>query len=131
MTDPATTAELVDAFLTRFTTASDAGDTDALAGCFADIFLAGDANRIQPVPRDAFLAAVPGRRQAFAKAGVGAASLRERHLTELDDHHLLVRTTWMAPRLSGEGSVELSSSFLLRRDGDTLTVCLYLNHKGL
>jgi hypothetical protein len=122
-------------FLQRFTAAnhsdSEGGDAGELGGCFADVFLAGDASGARPVPREAFLAAVPRRRQMFAEAGVGEATLTSHAVMELDDHYLLVRTEWSAPRLDGGAPVELSSSFLLHRSDDTATAIAYLNHQGL
>jgi SnoaL-like domain len=118
-------------FLDRFTSASDAGDTDALGSCFADVFIAADAQSARAVPRDAFVAAVPRRRQLFADTGVGTAALNSHTIQELDDHHLLVRTEWTAPMLAGGEPLHLSSSFLLRRTGESLTALVYLNHRGL
>lgn len=118
------------AFFDRFSTASDALDLDALGGCFADPFLAADPTGARPVPRDAFLRALPKRAEMFADAGIGAPSLTSLTHQRLDDHYLLVRTEWSAPRLIGDGSVPLSSSFLLYDDGTDLRVALYLNHQG-
>lgn len=117
-------------FLRRFTAASEADDTEMLGGCFAAVFLAGDGNGVRPVARDEFLAAVPRRRQMFADAGVGAARPSCHTVTALDQHYLLVRTEWTAPRLGGGDPVELSSSFLLHVDSETTTAIAYLNHKG-
>lgn len=126
-----TTPAVADAFLRRFTIASDTGDRDLLAGCFAEVFLAGDATGVQPVPREAFLAAVPGRRQAFTDAGIGNAVLAAHRVNELDEHYLLVSTQWTAPRLDGGPDVELSSSFLLYCQDETATAVAYLNHRGI
>jgi len=111
------------------------GGTLCLAGdcgnCVAEVFIAADANAARAVPRSAFLSAVPRRRQMFADAGVGRAVLDSHTVQLLDDHHLLVRTEWTAPRVDGSEPLHLSSSFLLRRDGDVLTALVYLNHRGL
>jgi hypothetical protein len=118
-------------FIDRFTRASANDDHGLLGGCFADVFLAGDADGVRPVPRDLFLAAVPQRRKAFADAGVGQSSLRSYTADELDDHYTLVRTEWTAPRLNGGAPVELSSSFLLYRNAGPAIAVAYLNHRGL
>jgi len=118
-------------FVDRFTRATADDDHALLGGCFADVFLAGDADGVRPVPRDLFLAAVPRRRKAFADAGVGQSSLMSYAASELDDHYVLVRTEWTAPRLNGGDPVELSSSFLLYRDVGPGIAVAYLNHRGL
>jgi hypothetical protein len=121
---------LVGEFLELFA-AADRGDDDGLGSAFADPFLAADAGGARPVPRAAFLAAIPRRREMFRERGLGAAVLAAHTVTELDEHYLLVRADWTAPRLDGGASVQLSSSYLLHRDGDTLTAVVYLNHRGL
>jgi hypothetical protein len=118
-------------FIDRFTRASADDDHALLGGCFADVFLAGGADGVRPVPRDLFLAAVPQRRKAFADAGVGQSSLTSYTASELDDHYVLIRTEWTAPRLSGGDPVELSSSFLLYRSTGPGIAVAYLNHRGL
>lgn len=104
---------------------------DLLGYCFADPFLSADASGTRPVPRDAFLQALPRRAQMFADAGVGPAALVSLAADRLDEHYLMVRTTWAAPRLTGGDPVPLESSFLLHDDGDRLRIVLYLNHRGL
>jgi hypothetical protein len=118
-------------FFDVFSRASSALNLDALAGCFAETFLASDAAGARVVPRPAFLRALPGRAQTFADAGVGPAVLRQLTHEELDPHHVLARTTWAAPRTDGSGEVTLVSSFLLRRDEDRLRIVVYITHQGL
>ncbi|WP_238014410.1 hypothetical protein KZZ52_32310 [Dactylosporangium sp. AC04546] len=124
-------SDRVTAFFESFRVASDALDTTTLAGCFADAFLAADPGGARPVPRDAFLQALPRRAQMFADAGVGRAELTDLRVQPLDEHYRLVRTEWSAPRLDGGAAVPLASSFLLHDDGETLRIVLYLNHQGL
>jgi hypothetical protein len=121
---------LVRDFLDLFS-AADRADTDRLGSAFADPFLAGDASGARVVPRAAFLAALPRRREAFRERGLGAAELVSHTTIELDEHYLLVRAEWSVPRSDGGGAVPLSSSYLLHRDGDAVTAIAYLTHRGL
>jgi hypothetical protein len=124
----------VDRIRRFFGTFADAGgtlDLDALAGCFADPFLSADANGARPVPRSAFLQALPRRAEMFAKAGLGSAKLTALTETRLDPHYVLVRAEWHAPRTAGGDPVRLASSFLVHDDGGHLRIVLYLNHEGL
>ncbi|MEV4811711.1 hypothetical protein [Micromonospora avicenniae] len=125
---PATLDDRVRAFLTTFSAATDpaaAGDT------FADPFLLADATGARPVPRAAFLAALPGRKQAFRDAGLGTPVLTGINCQRLDETYVLARGDWDVPRTQGGEPVRLASSFLLHDDGDAFRVVLYLNHQGL
>ncbi|WP_141714707.1 hypothetical protein [Micromonospora mirobrigensis] len=118
-------------FLDTIAATGKALDPDALSRGFTDPFLAADPTGARPVPRAAFLRALPKRADAFTTAGIGAARLVSVDHQRLDDHYLLVRTEWSAPRLDGEGDVPLASTFLLYDDGTDLRAVLYLNHQGL
>jgi hypothetical protein len=84
------------------------------------------------VPRQLFLQALPRRAEPFAAAGIARVVLSDLRHEALDDTYVLARTGWRAERGTGAAApVRLSSSFLLRRDGDRLTVVLYLNHQDL
>ncbi len=117
-------------FFSLFERAGGAGDTEALAGCFAETFLAGDADGASPVPREAFLAALPARTAAAAARGIGPAHLTSLDVVQLDDHWLVARTRWNAPREGADG-MPMASTFLLHRRADGLRIVAYLNHEGL
>jgi len=118
-------------FFEIFAEASGGLQLDLLDYCFADPFLSADPSGTRAVPKDLFLEALPRRAQAFADAGVGPAALTSLDEIRLDEHYLMVRTGWDAPRLDGGAPVHLESSFLLHDDGDRLRIVLYLNHQGL
>ena len=59
----------VEAFFDTFAAASDQLDIDRLAELFAETFCAADPAGVQPVPRQAFLHALPGRAELFRSAG--------------------------------------------------------------
>jgi hypothetical protein len=123
-------SEDVTRFLHTFQRASHELDLKVLEGCFAEVFLAADAKGSQAVPRQAFLDALPGRATAAAAAGIGRAVLQSASTQALDDHWILLRTTWAAPR-SNDQDLQMASSFLLHRDGPELRAAVYLNHEGL
>lgn len=109
----------------------DAGGEDGFGDLFADPFLLADDAGARPVPRAAFLAALPRRARFFADAGLGPAVLTALTCQRLDDRYVLARTDWDAPRVAGGEPVRLASSYLLHDDGDRFRVVLYLNHQGL
>lgn len=99
------------------------------AASFAETFLVGDKNGAHPISRDRFLQALSGRAAMFTRAGIGTPELAETAVTILDDHYLLARTRWVAPRAQAE-PVQLASSYLLHHYGKALRVVAYLNHRG-
>lgn len=120
----------VRSFFATFEAASGAGDTAALGACFAETFLAGDAEGARPVPREAFLAALPTRLAAATAAGLGPAALVDLEIDRLDEHWAVARTRWLAPRPGSEPLVMASTYLLHRRDG-AVRITAYLNHEGL
>jgi hypothetical protein len=122
--------EQVDAFFQRFARASADLDLDVLAGCFGEEFLSADKDHVQAVPRQAFIGFLPKRAEMFAAAGIGPAELEQMTYQQLDEHYVLARTEWLAPRAEGD-AVRLSSSYLIHRRGSDFRIVLYLNHRGL
>ncbi|HEX4907002.1 MAG TPA: hypothetical protein VFW32_00260, partial [Actinomycetes bacterium] len=86
---------------------------------------------VQPVPRQAFLHALPGRAELFRSAGIARVVLASLEHHALDDTYVLARTEWRAERTAASTPVRLSSTFILRRDADRLWVVFYLNHQDL
>ncbi|MFE9206415.1 hypothetical protein [Micromonospora sp. NPDC007230] len=121
----------VRSFLAALGPAAGPADSPAVDGCFADPFLPADDTGARPVPRAAFLAALPRRAQLFADLGLGPAALTGVTCQRLDDRYVLARTDWEASRVDGGRPVPLASSFLLHDDGEQFRVVLYLNHQGL
>lgn len=134
MSDAIAGIESLDADVSRwletFRQASADVDLDTLGACFADVFLSGDASGSRPVPRESFLAVLPGRVRAAQDAGIGRAELKAASASPLDERWLLLRTTWAAPRTDG-GELTMASSFLLHRSDSGLRATVYLNHEGL
>lgn len=120
----------VSRWLDTFRQASADVDLDTLSECFADVFLSGDASGSRPVPRETFLAVLPNRVRAADAAGIGRAELKAASASPLDEHWVLLRTAWVAPRTDG-GELAMASSFLLHRNDSGLRATVYLNHEGL
>ena len=116
----------VEAFFDAFAAASDQLDLDRLAELFAETFLAADPAGVQAVLR-----ALPRRAELVAAAGITRVVLADLQHHALDDAYVLARTDWRAERTGASTPVRLSSTFLLRRDGDRLRVVVYLNHQDL
>ena len=96
--------------------------------------MAADPTGTQPVPLEGFLPVLPRRKEMFAAAGIGRVTLTDLTHIDLDEHYVLVHTTWTTERRDasdGAGSVTLLSSYILRRSSDGLRIVFYLNHKDL
>jgi hypothetical protein len=113
----------VAAFLDEY----DRGDPTAL---FAGTFLVLDPARAAAVTPAQLAAALPARRTMFDAAGVGALRRTGARQQRLDDRHVLVSAGWSAERTAG-GPLNLASTFLLRREGDSFQIMVYLNHTDL
>lgn len=121
----------VRAFLDTYADAVDRLDLDVLRECFGPTFLALDPAVCTPVPREAMLAALPGRSSRFAAAGVAGLALADAVEQPLDDRHTLVHAMWTARFRPGADAAEplvLPTQLLLRHDGDGWRIVVYLNH---
>lgn len=121
----------VQAFFDTFAAASDQLDLARLAELFAETFLAADPAGARPVPRQAFLRALPRRAELFRSAGIARVVLTDLQHHALDDTYVLARTDWRAERAGASIPLRLSSTFILRREEDRLRVVFYLNHQDL
>ena len=123
------TAE-VRAFFDEFERNSAELAIDRIAAQFADIFLNADPQRVMPVPKAAFIAALPQRDKMFQAAGISRVRLVSVRETALDPLHILAATDWIAETTDG-ADIPLASSFILRRQGSSFVVVFYLNHQDI
>jgi len=131
MPDPVVETRICD-FFDVFAAASQRLDREVLGGCFAEVFMSADPAGTHVVPREAFLDFLPRRAALFAAAGVASPALASISHTVLDDHYVLVDTTWTAERTApGAGPVTLSSSFVVHLAADGPQIVFYLNHHDL
>jgi hypothetical protein len=121
----------VEAFFAEFERAGNVLDLTSIEAQYAPFFLSADPNGTQPVPRDAFLAALPKRREMFASVGGTVSHLTGIRETRLDANYVLVDTDWVMSVGSGGKDIDLSSTFILRKEGNELRIVLYLNHQDV
>jgi hypothetical protein len=100
------------------------------ADLFAKSFLAVDPTRALALTPQVLAGALPARRRMFDDAGVGALRRTGARQLPLDGQHVLVNAQWQADRKDAE-PVELSSTFLLRREPEGWRVLVYLNHRDV
>jgi hypothetical protein len=121
-------------FFDRYRRGADTSDPEVTRDCFAETFLNLDPRSATPVPREALITALSGRAQLFGSIGVEGLELTELSETPLDDLHTLVATTWTArfsPDARDAEPLVLPSQFLLRRQGDSWQIVVYLNSTDL
>ncbi|MEA2695843.1 MAG: hypothetical protein QOI66_114 [Myxococcales bacterium] len=123
------TAE-VRAFFDEFERNSAELAIDRIAAQFADTFMNADPQRVMPVPKAAFIAALPQREKMFEAAGISRVRLASVRETVLDPMHVLAVTDWIAESTDG-AEIPLASSFILRRQGSSFVVVFYLNHQDI
>ena len=103
---------------------------DGIGAQFADVFMNADPERVVPVPKAAFLAALPQREKMFSGIGVTRIRLASVRETVLDSLHTLAATDWIAELKDGD-ELPLASTFVLRRQGASFVVVFYLNHQDI
>ena len=117
-------------FFAEFERNGNTRDLDAVANQFADVFMSADPKGAVAVPRETFLAALPHRERLFATVGLTRTRLASIRETRLDDVYTLVDTDWIGELRDG-GELALSSTFILRREGESHVVVFYLNHQDI
>lgn len=129
---PSTVRPDVRAFLDRYARAGRDLDTDTLTSSFAETFLALDPNSAVSLTPKALLAALPRRKALFESAGSDGLELDQLTETPLDDVHTLVGATWhLRMPDPGRGPVPVRSTFMLRREGATWRIVVYINHEDI
>lgn len=117
-------------FFEAFQRNNAADDIDAVVAQYADPFLHADPNGTRAVRISDLKAALPKRKQLFKSIGSTATTLQSFEEQEMDTQHVLVRTQWRWD-LGDKGDLILPSTFILRRNGDALSIVFYLNHYDL
>ena len=131
MPEPTVDARIRD-FFDTFATAAQSLDRDALRGCFAEAFVSADPAGTQVVAREMFLDFLPRRAALFASAALASPTLSSVSHTVLDDHYVLVDTSWTADRPAAAGGpVTLLSTFVVHLSADGPRIVFYLNHRDL
>lgn len=103
-----------------------ADDIDAVVAQYADPFLHADPSAARTVRTNDLKAALPKRKALFKSIGSKSTTLLSFEEQELDKLHVLVRTQWRWD-FGDKGDVTLPSTFILRRNGDSLSIVFYLN----
>jgi hypothetical protein len=120
----------VRAFFEAFERYSTQLDLDRIGQQFAETFLSADPTQVMPVPKAAFLAALPRRQALFEAAGATGVRLVSVNEQALDARHVLATTEWVVERTDA-APIRLASTFILRRANDSFVVVFYLNHQDL
>lgn len=121
-------------FFAQFERAGNDLDTIWLDSAFADQFLNIGPDLAGPVTKEALIAALPMRDGLFASIGARGSRLSSLIETPLDGMHSIVKTHWQVqfPNAVGNASpLELSSTFLLRREPSGWKIVVYLNHQDI
>lgn len=120
-------------FFTEFERAGNELDSDWLASAFGEQFLNLSPDGAGVVSRQALLQSLPMRARLFASIGADGSTLTALSETPLDDLHTLVETRWRLrfPESPERAPLTLRSTFVLRHDGGTWQIVLYLNHDNI
>lgn len=114
-------------FFDRFATTSDGAR-------FHPTLLTLDPVSVTPLTREQVVAALPRRKEFFARLGVSGMTLDSLDESPIDGQHTLVRSTWRLERTESstvpEGTI-FTSTYLLRKVDGEWQIVVYLNHQDL
>lgn len=129
-----TVRDSVAEFFDRFDRADDAPDSVDAAALFHPTLLNLDPVSVGMVTREQVVASLPLRKQFFAELGISRMRLESLSESPIDDRHTLVRSTWRletTPDSATANGTLFTSTYLLRKAGNTWQVVVYLNHQDL
>jgi len=122
----------IKAFFDTYERNSTAGDVDRVVLQFADSFLTADPSGARTVQASDLKAALPKRKQLFQAMGCKATRLMSLDETPLDDHYVMVRTSWRWEfDRPDRPEITLQSTFIVRKSDETLKIVFYLTHEDV
>ena len=126
--------ESLDRFMSSYECNTENADPAAVAGQFADPFLAAGPEGSIVVPAAVFARNLPGRKRLFDSAGLKNAKVVDRRDTMIGDRYVLVDTQWQMdfnPKGELAVSITVSSSFLIDMGGTAPKILVYLPHRDI
>ena len=121
-------------FFDAYAKATGSLDLAFLGTAYGDTFMFAGPGGVQAVKRDDFLKVVPKRGAFFKAAGLVASELRRLEETRLDETHTMVRVQWELRFEKEPGRPiidEISATYILRRQEDSLQIVFQLDHQDL
>jgi hypothetical protein len=120
------------AFFEAYEQNSAADDIDSLVLQYADLFMTADPSGARVVQASELRAALPKRKALFKAIGCKATTLMSLEETPLDDHYVMVRTSWRWEFDRPERpEISLPSTFIVRKSGGALKIVFYLTHQDI
>ena len=113
-------------FFDTFEQSNAAGDIDRLVALYADPFMSADSTGVRVVKASEFRMALPKRKQLFSAIGCTSTKLLSVEETPLDDCYVMARTVWRWEFSKPAEPIELPSTYIVRRDGETPQIVFYL-----
>jgi len=121
-------------FFSRYEKANSSADVSGIGELYADIFMFGGPNGVQPVKKEDFLKVIPKMKAHYASIGLTETRLQNVEGTPLSSKYLLAKTAWRMTIRSSSGTrqVEASATYVLMRgQGDTLSIVFQIDHQDL
>jgi hypothetical protein len=102
------------------------GDMDRMVALYADPFMSADSTGVKVVKASEFRAALPKRKQLFSAIGCTSTKLQSVEETPLDDRYVLAKAIWRWEFPQPIEPIQLASTYIIRKDGETPQVVFYL-----
>jgi hypothetical protein len=121
-------------FFELYSRESNGNDIAALVSHFADPFLSTGPQGTQCVRASEFAAALPKRKELFARLGARPASLVDLKETPLDERYVLAKTRWSLEFVREDlarTELLLDSTFLVDTGTDAFRIVMYMPHQDI
>jgi len=126
--------QLLDSFFQTYEQNTAAGDMQAVAAHFADVFLAAGPQGAKAVPASEFALAVSKKKELFDRLGRYSTSLVSLEKTQLSGRYAMVTTEWCLsfarPGMETE-QIAAGSVFIVDTGCDPCKIVFYLANQDL
>jgi hypothetical protein len=121
-------------FFDAYAQATGSLDLTFLGTAYGDTFMFASPGGVQAVRRDDLLKVAPKRGAFFRAAGLVASEVRGLEEMRLDEKHIMVQTRWTLRFEKEPGRPiidEIATTYILRRQEDSLQIVFQLDHQDL
>lgn len=121
-------------FFAIYERANSESDISRIADLYADLFLFGGPQGVQPVKKEDFLKLLPKRKEHFKSIGLLNSKVTSLEEVNLDAKYVLARTVWRMTFQKATGGtidIEAIATYILERKNNTLAIVFQIDHQDL
>jgi hypothetical protein len=121
-------------FFDEYEKANTVFDLQRIAACYAEVFMFGSPEGVQPVKKDDFVKVLPRRKEFFRSMGLVSSKIQCLESSQLDSKYALVKAFW---EIRFERSTEepipnqISSTYILSASDNRFEIVFQIDHQDL